>query len=62
MDIPGQVSTVVPQQLLNITTRDNTALALASAIAAGGAQVKDPHAWGGYIDSQARQLRGVLLT
>lgn len=62
MDIPGQISTVVPQQLLNITTRDSTALALASALAAGGAQVRDPHAWGGYIDSQARQLRGVLLT
>ena len=62
MDIPGQISTIVPQQLLNITTRDSTALALASAIVAGGAQVKDPHAWGGYIDSQARQMRGVLLT
>jgi hypothetical protein len=62
MDIPGQISTVVPQQLLNISTRDSTALGLASAIAAGGTQVRDPHAWGGYIDSQARQMRGVLLT
>lgn len=62
MDIPGQVSTVVPQHLLNITSKDTTALALASAIAAGGAPVRDPHAWGGYIDSQAQQLRGVLLT
>jgi hypothetical protein len=62
MNIPGQVSTVVPQQMLNITTKDNTALALATAVAAGGAQVRDPHAWGSYIDSQARQMRGVILT
>jgi hypothetical protein len=62
MDIPGQISTVVPQQLLKVNTRDSTALGLASAIAAGGTQVRDPHAWGGYIDSQAPLMRGVLLT
>jgi hypothetical protein len=62
MDIPGQISTIVPQQALNINTKDSTALALASAVAAGGFQVRDPHAWGAYIDSQARQMRGVLLT
>ena len=62
MDIQGQVSIVVPQHLLNINSRDSTALALASAVAAGGAQLNDPHAWGGYIDSQAKQMRGVLFT
>ncbi|HEX6316198.1 MAG TPA: hypothetical protein VFZ73_15115 [Gemmatimonadaceae bacterium] len=62
MDIPGQISTIVPQQALTISTKDQTALALAGAITSGGAQLKDPHAWGAYIDSQARQMRGVLLT
>lgn len=62
MDIPGQISTVVPQQALSIDTKGSTALALASAVAAGGAQLKDPHSWSAYIDSQARQMRGVLLT
>ena len=61
MDIPGQISTIVPQQALNVDTKDRTALALAHAVA-GGAQLKDPHAWGAYMDSQARQMRGVLLT
>jgi hypothetical protein len=61
MDIPGQISTIVPQQALNVDTKDRTALALARAVA-GGAQLKDPHAWGAYMDSQARQMRGVLLT
>lgn len=61
MDIPGQISTIVPQQALNISTKDSTALALASAIA-GGAQLRDPHSWSAYIDGQARQMRGVLLT
>ena len=62
MDIPGQISTVVPQHALNINTRDTTALALASAIAGGGAHVNNPHSWSAYIDSQERQMRGVLLT
>jgi hypothetical protein len=62
MDIPGQHSTIVSQLALNIDTRNTTALALAGGVAAGGVQVKDPHSWGGYIDSQAKQLRGVLLT
>lgn len=62
MDIPGQISTIVPQQALNIDTKDRTALALASAVATGGAHLKDPHSWSAYIDSQARQMRGVLLT
>ena len=62
MDIPGQISIIVPQQALNIDSRDGTALALTSAVAAGGAQLKDPHSWTAYIDSQARQMRGVLLT
>ena len=61
MDIPGQVSIVVPQQALHIDSRDGTALALTRAVAAGGAQVTNPHSWTGYIDSQARQIRGVLL-
>ncbi len=62
MDIPGQHSTIVSQLALSIDTKDSTALALASAVAAGGVQLKDPHAWGGYIDSQAKQMRGVILT
>jgi hypothetical protein len=62
MDIPGQHSTIVSQHALNIDTRDMTAVGLASAVAAGGVQVKDPHGWGAYIDSQAKQMRGVLLT
>ena len=62
MEIPGQVSIVVPQHALNIETKDRTARALASAVVAGGAQLKNPHSWSAYIDSQARQMRGVLLT
>jgi hypothetical protein len=62
MDVPGQHSTIVSQMALNIDTRNTTALALASAVAGGGVQVRDPHAWGGYIDAQAKQLRGVILT
>lgn len=62
MDIPGQHSTVVSQHALNIDTRDTTALALAHAVAAGGAQLQDPHSWSAYMDAQARQMRGLLLT
>ena len=62
MDIPGQHSTIVSQLALNIDTRNTTALSLAHAVTAGGVQLKDPHAWGGYFDSQAKQMRGVLLT
>ena len=62
MNIDGQHSTVVSQDLLNIATKDGTALALVAAAATGGAQVTNPHSWSGYIDAQARQLRGVLLT
>jgi len=62
MDIPGQHSIIVSQQLLDIDTREGTALALAKAFAEGGPKVNDPHAWSGYIESQARVLRGVLLT
>lgn len=61
MDIPGQISTIVPQHTLNISTKDGTARALASAVAAGGVPLKDPHAWGAYIDRNAAQLRGALL-
>jgi hypothetical protein len=62
MDMPGQHSTIVSQHALNIDTTDTTALALAHAIAGGGVQLQDPHSWNAYIDAQARQMRGVLLT
>ena len=62
MDIPGQHSIVVSQHLLDINTNSGTAAALASAFTAGGPKVNDPHSWSGYIDAQARVLRGVILT
>lgn len=62
MDIPGQHSTIVSQHALNIDTRDTTALALAHTVAAGGVALQDPHSWSAYMDAQARQLRGLLLT
>ena len=62
MDIPGQHSTIVSQHLLNIDTKDATALALAKAFAAGGPRINDPHSWVAYVDTQARQLHGVWLT
>jgi hypothetical protein len=62
MDIPGQNSTIVSQQLLNIGTKDLTAQALASAFSAGGPKVNDPHSWSAYIQGQAKLLRGALLT
>lgn len=62
MDIPGQHSVIVPQQSLNIDTKEGTALALAKAFATGGPKVNDPHSWAAYIAGQAKLLRGVLLT
>jgi hypothetical protein len=62
MDIPGQHSVIVPQQTLNIDTKDGTAKALASAFAPGGPKVNDPHSWSAYIQGQAKLLRGALLT
>ncbi len=62
MDITGQHSTVVSQHALNIDSADKTALGLAHAVAAGGVQVQDPHSWSAYIDAQAKQMRGVILT
>ena len=62
MDLPGQVSTIVPQNALSIDTRDTTAVALAREIAANGVQLQDPHSWNAYIDAQAKQIRGVILT
>ena len=62
MDIPGQHSTIVSQHALNIDTTGMTALALAHTVAGGGVQLKDPHSWSAYIDAQAKQMRGVLLT
>jgi hypothetical protein len=62
MDIPGQHSLIVSQRLLNLDTKAGTAMALASAFAAGGPKVNDPHSWSAYIQGQAKLLRGVLLT
>lgn len=62
MDIPGQHSVIVSQQVLDIDTSGGTASALAHAFAAGGPSVNDPHSWTAYIDGQAKVLRGVLLT
>jgi hypothetical protein len=62
MDIPGQHSTIVSQHVLNIDTRERTALAMSKAFAAAGPKVNDPHSWSAYIDGQAKLLRGVLLT
>jgi hypothetical protein len=62
MDIPGQHSVIVPQQALNIDTKDGTAKALASAFAPGGPKVNDPHSWSAYIQGQGKLLRGALLT
>lgn len=62
MDIPGQNSIIVSQHALDIDTSLGTATALAHAFAAGGPSLKDPHSWTAYIDTQAKLLRGVLLT
>jgi hypothetical protein len=62
MNIPGQSTVIVPQQALDIDTRDGTAKALAHAFADGGPSPKDPHSWSAYLHAQARLLRGVLLT
>ena len=62
MDIPGQHSTIVSQHLLNIDTKEDTAKALANALASGGPKVNDPHSWTAYIEGQAKLLRGLLLT
>jgi hypothetical protein len=62
MDISGQHSTIVSQHLLNIDTKEGTAKALAKAFVSGGPKVNDPHSWTAYIDSQAKLLRGLLLT
>lgn len=61
MNIPGQHSFVVPQNMLDIDTGSGTALALAKAFAAGGPKVNDPHSWSAYIDTQAKVLRGFVL-
>jgi hypothetical protein len=62
MDIPGQHSVIVSQLLLDIDTSAGTASALAHAFANGGPSLKDPHSWTAYIETQAKLLRGVLLT
>jgi hypothetical protein len=62
MNIPGQRSIVVPQQVLDIDTKAGTAQALAAAFAAGGPKVNDPHSWSAYIEGQTPLLREVILT
>lgn len=62
MEVPGQHSVIVCQQFLDINTSQGTALALASAFANGGPKVNDPHSWATYIKTEAKLLRGLLLT
>jgi hypothetical protein len=62
MDIPGQHSIIASQHLLDIDTREGTAKALAHAFAAGGPSLKDPHSWTAYIETQAKVVRGLVLT
>jgi hypothetical protein len=57
MDIPGQVSVVVPQEGLNLNTAQDTALALASAFGGGGPTINDPHSWTNYLAGQATLLQ-----
>jgi len=62
MDMPGQHSVIVSQQVLDIDTKQGTALALASAFSNGGPKVNDPHSWSAYIKTEAKLLRGLLLS
>jgi hypothetical protein len=62
MDIPGQHSVIVSQHALDIDTKEGTALALGKAFATGGPKPNDPHSWSAYIESQAKLLRGTVLT
>ena len=62
MDIADQKSVIVPQQLLDIDTKEGTAKALANAIKSGGPSVNDPHSWSANIENQTTLLREVLLT
>ncbi|WP_439644025.1 hypothetical protein [Gemmatimonas sp.] len=62
MDVPGQHSVIVSQQILDIDTEQATALALASAFSNGGPKVNDPHSWTAYIKTEAKLLRGLLLS
>jgi hypothetical protein len=61
MNIPGQKSIVVPQQALNINTRELTAKALAQSLLDGGPAPNDPHSWTAYVETEAKLLRGVVL-
>jgi hypothetical protein len=61
MDLPGQRSIVVPQQALDIDTKNGTLQALANAFAEGGPKPTDPHSWSAYVEGQSELLRGVLL-
>lgn len=61
MDIPGQHSIIVSQQMLDLDTSAGTAKALAKAFASGGPKLNNPHSWSAYIVSQAKPLRGYLL-
>jgi hypothetical protein len=61
MAIKEQRSIIVPQHALDIDTKEGTANALASAFAAGGPKVNDPHSWSAYIETQAQVLRGAVL-
>ena len=61
MNIPGQRSIIVPQKLLNINTREATALALAHSVADGGPSVNDPHSWSAYIETESGEVRRAVL-
>jgi hypothetical protein len=62
MDIPGQQSVIVPQNMLNIDTKAGTAAALAQAFAAGGPKVNDPHSWSAYVTGESNRVREALFT
>jgi len=61
MALPGQRSIIVPQQALDIDTKNGTLQALAHAFAEGGPKPSDPHSWSAYVAGQSELLRGVLL-
>lgn len=62
MNIPGQRSIIVPQKLLNINSKESLALAMAHSAASGGPSANDPHSWTAYIDTEASELRTMVLT
>jgi hypothetical protein len=49
MTMPGQRSIIVPQQGLNLNSKEETAAALASAFGPDGPAINDPHSWTAYI-------------